>query len=279
MKKQLFLSIFLSFFISFAYAQKQNIVKVRTADEFVKAIASNTIIEMEYGLYSLNSHSQPETQTDGSGFYVKNISNLTIKGIGKFPAELVLDNDEYATVIKFIDCNNIILDNVEIGHGASKGYCMGAVVGLKGTKNFTVKNSVLYGSGTYGIESFEGTSNVLCEKTTIRSCTYGAIYMQATNDVIFNDCNFVANSNLDIFDFNNCKNVVFNFCIIKDNRSEASDYSSQKLFNVQGNEPITLNNCLVKFNSLDYLANKMGVLKLNNTKMESNLFRKKEFEN
>lgn len=277
MKKTFLLSLCLSFLFSATYAQK--VVRVKTVDEFVKAIASNTVIVMEYGLYNLSPYNTIDKsgEYEVSGFQIHNINNLTIKGIGKFPSELVLDGDVYATVLRFVACKGITLENIEVGHGAMRGACQGAVIGLINTQNVIIRKSVLYGSGIYGIESDKGSSDILCENSTIRSCTYGAISLTQTNNVTFTNTYFTDNGDLDIFYINECQNVVFNTCIIKDNRSNATEYSNQKLFAVTG-APITLNNCLVKFNSTDHFANQATNIRNNGSVIEGNLYYRTEYE-
>ncbi len=286
MKKRTFILLFLItiFTVNFVSAQKK--IRVKNVDEFVNAIGSDVIIELEYGLYDLASYSaayNSELDPYGqSAYYIENRNNLIIKGIGDYPSEIIVSNDEYAVVLFFKNCQNITLENVEVGHGASQGSCTGSVIGLSGTNGVNIKKCVLYGSGTYGIESYESSSDLICENTTIRSCTYGALSLIGFTNAVFNKCTFTDNDNLDIFYIKDCQRVVFNSCVIKDNTNrgtgEYGQYSSNKLFYVEG-EAVTLNNCMVKFNRVDYLANTRNALKINNSFIEQNILEKGEFEN
>ncbi|MCC5943311.1 MAG: right-handed parallel beta-helix repeat-containing protein [Bernardetiaceae bacterium] len=277
-KKTVLCTLLFCFLVSFSYAQTR--VKVRNVAEFVKAINSNTIIEMEYGLYDLTEYGTIGEYGVSEGFLIANISNLTIKGVGKYPAELVVE-DEYAAVLLFKNCTNIQLDFVEIGHGASKGYCMGSVIRFEGGEGLHVNRSILYGSGTYGIES-SNTENITMTQSTVRSCTYGAISMINTQSVIFSSTYFTDNSSYDIFYFMNCNSVVFNDCIIKDNRNTDlnvdKQYAQNKLFAIEGSGNITLNNCLIKFNSTDYFASKSGIILNKGSMIEYNRFRIGDFQ-
>ncbi len=286
MKKHFLILLILSVFSITIFAQTQKTVRVKTMEQFYKALASNTIIELEYGVYLLDNYvAEGLVSPDGYGqnaFYIDNMSNLTIKGIGEYPSELLVSNDELATVMYFTECKNIRLENLEVGHGASKGSCIGAVIGLANTHGVSIKNCVLYGSGTYGIESVLQSSGLVCENTTIRSCTYGAISLVNMLGATFNKCTFTDNSSLDIFYISNCQDVVFNSCVIKDNTNwglgEYAQYSVNKLFAVEG-KPVVLNKCLIKFNRIDFLANSQNSIINNNSLIEFNNYAKTMFEN
>lgn len=275
MLKYLFITL-ISFIVVFpTFSQTaQTKVRVKNTAEFIKAIKSNTIIEMEYGLYQFEDNLN-EYGAAGKGFVIEGISNLTIIGVGKFPSEIVLE-DEYSTVLIFDKCTSIKLENVEVGHGAAKGYCSGAVIKTNETTNLTIDKSILYGSGTYGIESI-GSQNITCQNSTIRSCTYGAIYMTNTKNITFTNCSFTDNGGFDMFTFTDCSVINFNTCIIKDNKNSNPEdknhqYSSNLLFSLVGNStPIILTNCLVKFNRVDYLVNKKTDIKNINSVIEHNL--------
>jgi hypothetical protein len=255
--------------------EKPTTVRVRNVGQFVVALKSNTIIEMEYGLYDLSQYISEVSYYENDsymGFRIEGISNLTIKGVGEFPAEIILP-DEHSTVLAFLKCQNIRLENVEVGHGASSGTCQGAVLRAYKTDGLFVNRSVLYGSGTYGLEAVD-SRNITIENSTIRSTTYGALDLTNCSDVSLNRTTFTDNGNLDIFSVHACINVVFNSCIIKDNTNSKPEqqhhqYSSNKLFHVDGNA-VTLNNCLVKFNRVDYLANTRNAIRNNNSRIESN---------
>lgn len=270
MKKHFILITLALLFTALPFAEAQKVVRVSNVQELVTSIASNVTIELEYGLYNLNDYRNPNGE---NGYNISYVDNLTLRGIGKFPSELVLDIDPYATVIVFTECNNIRLENVEIGHGASKGDCMGAVIKAIDTKGLTVSKSTLYGSGTYGIESRE-SDDITVENSIVRSCTYGAMHMTNTQNVKFNNVHFTDNRGYDMFHFNNCTNVVFNDCVIKDNIS----YEYSALFEVSGRSSVTLNNSLVKFNTVGYLANKRNAFRTNGTFIEANFYKQAEYK-
>ncbi len=264
---------FISIFPAFAQTA-QTKVRVKNTAEFIKAIKSNTIIEMEYGLYQFENDLN-EYGAAGKGFVIEGVDNLTIIGVGKFPSEIVLE-DEYSTVLIFYKCITIKLENLEIGHGAAKGYCSGSVVGTVETTNLSINKCILYGSGAYGIQSVD-SQTILCQNSTIRSCTYGAITMNNTKNITFKNCSFTDSGRFDIFTFEDCSNINFDTCVIKDNINSNPDEqyhqaSSNVLFAVKGSStPINLTNCLVKFNRVDYLVSKKTDIKNINSVIEHNL--------
>jgi hypothetical protein len=274
LKYLLFSLISFTFFFP-AFAQTaQTKVRVKNTAEFIKAIKSNTIIEMEYGLYQFENELNDYPQA-GKGFVIEGVTNLTIIGVGKFPSELILE-DEYSTVLIFYKCISVKIENLEIGHGAAKGYCSGSVVKTVETTDLSINKCILYGSGAYGIESLD-SQTILCQNSTIRSCTYGAITMYNTHKVTFKNCSFTDNGRYDIFTFENCNNITFDTCVIKDNinsdpEEKTHQASSNLLFAVIGTStPINLTNCLVKFNRVDYLVNKKTAIKNINSVIEHNL--------
>ncbi len=127
-----------------------------------------------------------ESRFDGRQLTLKNIANLTIDGGSG--AEIVVE-PRYANVLTFLNCKNITLRNLTLGH-TDEGYCEGGVLYLDNCENVKLDNCDLYGCGTMGIEAYN-TSELRCARTTIRDCSYGIMELVNTNNVNFIDCRFV----------------------------------------------------------------------------------------
>ena len=86
----------------------------------------------------------------------------------------------YATVLTFINCHDLVLDNMKIGH-IPIGGCAGGVLKFENCTNIRLKNLELYGCGVMGISSHN--SNLYVEDCKIHSCTDGAIELVKTRCV------------------------------------------------------------------------------------------------
>ncbi len=171
-------------------------VKVETVDELLKAISSDTIIELSgrsfnltealgYGKFGSSSYYWDGIYDDGFELVIEDVENLTIRA-ARSGTEIVTV-PRYANVIKFVDCRNITLEGFTAGHSDGPGFCTGAVINLKNCRDVYVDNCDLYGCGTYGLE-LDGCRGVHAVDTTIRDCSYGAVYATNCADVLLDGC-------------------------------------------------------------------------------------------
>ena len=126
-----------------------------------------------------------ESRNDGRQLTMKNIANLTI--VGGEGSEIVVE-PRYANVLNFLNCKNITLRNLTVGH-TDKGYCEGGVIYLENCEKVKIDGCDLYGCGTMGIESYN-THDLRCVRTTIRDCSYGIMTLVDTSNAQFIDCTF-----------------------------------------------------------------------------------------
>lgn len=172
-------------------------VTVSTVDEFLAAIASDTTICLQPGIYDLSKASDYGTMYEG-GWYtwaeandgwelvLEEVENLTI--VGTAADEVTISAvPRYADVIVFEDCSNITVENITAGHTIEPGVCMGGVLYLDGTKGFAVRGSALYGCGVLGIQAVD-SENILAEDTAIYECSYGAVQVESCTDVRVVNC-------------------------------------------------------------------------------------------
>lgn len=143
---------------------------------------------------------------DGRQLTLKGFRNLTIRG--ERNVEIVV-RPRYAFVFNFVDCQNVKIENLTLGH-TDEGNCMGGVVGMTRCKGVTINHSDLYGCGTYGIEAND-CSNVRMERSIIRDCSYGIMVIHNCNGVQFNYCDF--HNNKDGVSINDqSQNILFSNC-------------------------------------------------------------------
>ena len=142
-------------------------VTVSTADEFIKAIASNTNITLKVnGTLDITSaldkldksrdisdkeidnypnlpagvYYSPEY--DGNSIVILNIKNLTITGDAK--RTHIQAKPSYSNVLLFNNCENITIKNIKAGH-VEAGSCVGDVISFEKSNNIKIDNCDLYG--------------------------------------------------------------------------------------------------------------------------------------
>lgn len=194
----------------------QQYIQMKCIDtkSFLMGIKDNVYIETDkkqYNLLECKDESVSITWNDvydGKEVVVSNVKNVYMKGNG---AELIV-YPRYATVLSFVNCQDIVIDNFKIGHHPGSE-CAGAVLKFENCKNIHLIDSELYGCGIFGVSSFG--SNIYIENCKIYNCTYGALELYSTQCRI---------KNLEIFDCNNTfrsiisayeSNVVLSNSIIK----------------------------------------------------------------
>ena len=175
-------------------------VRVKTVDELLSAIAPDTCIVLEEGVYDLSSASDYggkdkgychwEQCYDGYSLWIRGVKNLWILGAGR-DQTLVSATPRYAAVFFFVDCENLGLAGFTAGHSEEPGYCAGDVLDLDGCRNVGITDCGLFGCGVIGICAWN------CDEFTIRE---SEIY----------ECSYSGAS------FTNCQNVSFEGCGIRD---------------------------------------------------------------
>jgi len=172
-------------------------IEISNTDDFISNLCSNNKLVLTKGYYDLldfsggNDNVYKEEVYDGKELIVKDISNITVVGDNS----TLLVSPRYANVINFINCTNIKLIGLTIGHTPYKGDCAGAVLRFENCSNIQLESLELYGCGTYGIELYN-CKNVRVNGTKIFECSYGG--MQITDsDISFEnsqifDCNRIA---------------------------------------------------------------------------------------
>ena len=267
MKKiALFLIAVCGCLISMSGAPKQKVVKVKSATELVKAIASNTKIvitttkllniteavdqliatgeiaavdwdapELEFGVYF-------DSMYDGPELIVAGMINLTIEGPAPDETANLQVKPRYSNVFRFENCENLELTNLNMGHieGAT---CSSGVVTINDCRGVTMRNTILYGCGEVGLY-LNNTSDFAMNNSTIHKCSERAMMIDAYNGnstgPVFNNCGFVNCAN-GIMVGEGTTGTIFNNCTFTDNKGT--------LFWLES--PIVLNNCEVEHHTND----------------------------
>ena len=200
-------------------------VYVSTADEFIAAIASDTVIFINvpqidltaastYGVDASKPYGEPEFAGkscewhgvyDGFELCIGGVNNLHITGISD--CEIVTE-PRYADVLGFYNCENISIVGVKLGHSKEQGLCAGGVLYLSDTEDIIIESCDLYGCGILGIET-RNVSEAHVQNTLIHDCNQGAARLIDSQNVTFLGCT-VENCPDAHFTLSNCTGFSWN---------------------------------------------------------------------
>ncbi|HUT60798.1 MAG TPA: right-handed parallel beta-helix repeat-containing protein [Phycisphaerae bacterium] len=204
-------------------ADARPVIKVKTAEQFVAALAPNRVVELEPGEYVLSKvkrgklahvHWQ-EAMDKQYELVVRNVPNLGIRGLGSKPVS-VLTEHPYAFVLSFRNAPNLALSNLKLGHAPDAGYCSGGVVSVDEANRVTIAGCILYGCGTEGL-ALRKVQGLVFSQSVIEDCTYGILTANDCRDLHFRKSVFRNNAKFHGFALIDCTGVTFVDCLIRDN--------------------------------------------------------------
>ena len=178
------------------------VVQVQTVDEFLAAIAPNTVIELAEGVYDLSTASDYGQNTKSSYYswniegvedgndvdaelIIHDVKDLTIHGAG-IDKTTIVAVPRYAYVMNFTGCKDITVSNLTAGH-TKAGICTGGVIRMEGCTNANVDTCGLYGCGTTGVDGY-CTENLKVTNCDIYECSQGAINAFGCDEFLVSDC-------------------------------------------------------------------------------------------
>ena len=189
-------------------------VHVSTVDEFLAAIASDTEIYLEDGVFDLSTASNyggfggdnyvwHDTYVDGPQLVISGVKNLSITGGGTDKASIQAV-PRYAEVLAFENCQNITLKNFTAGHTQAPGSCTGGVVYFANSSDLNVEGCSLYGCGVWGI-TLNGCENMTVKNTEIYDCSSGDLNFYGSKSIRLENCNIHDNGMSRVI--SECQNV------------------------------------------------------------------------
>ncbi len=230
------------------FSQEVEEIHVNDAISFVHALRSNRIIVLdcnidfgndiqnlaeansdEIQLYRewedvdvkaiANLHNRPflTDPFDGVQLNLHDIKNLTIRS-AKGNMYLLRIQPRYAYVLRFLECSNIRLENLIMGH-TEGGYCEGGVVSFEKCENVTIDHCDLYGCGMEGI-NFSQSSRLRFKNSIIRDCTYQIMTLNTSEDIVFENSLFMRNKEFTQVIISGCNSVYFRECLFHSNQGE-----------------------------------------------------------
>lgn len=180
-----------------------------------------------------------ESVFDGHQLTVVNLRNVTISGGDD--CHIVVD-PAYAYVLNFVQCENIRIENVTMGHSA-EGYCTGGVVGMYRCSGMEIDSCDLYGCGAYGLVA-DTTRDVTMTRTIIRDCSYGIMQLFGCSGATFSGCSFYRNREFSMVTVDaGCSGVLFEACRFFENHGLLFDLQSTielKSCGIVHNDPAAL---------------------------------------
>nr|WP_316619029.1 right-handed parallel beta-helix repeat-containing protein [uncultured Ruminococcus sp.] len=185
------------------------------------------------------------SNTDGNTLQVRGCNHLTIRS-ARGRATL-LATPRYANVLEFIDCNDLTLENLVMGH-TQDGYCDKGVLELDRCNHVTINDCDLYGCGTEGFV-IDGCHNVTVNRTTVHDCTYYTMHVVRSNLVRFNDCIFRDNKESAVY--NKDSKVTLKNSLFEDNCSDSDNGSKKNGGAVYSHYTLKVDNCNFVNNSAD----------------------------
>ncbi len=157
---------------------------------------------------------------EGRELVLLNLKNVTIRG-GK-DVEIVVE-PHHANVLKLVNCENVAIDNVTMGHQES-GYCEGNVIYMSDCSVVSIKHCDLYGCGAYGLQCWR-SHGVSMEQSIIRDCTYGIMELYGCTGCTFEDCEFIRNKEYNlVYVSEECADISFSLCRFAENRGVLFDF-------------------------------------------------------
>ena len=171
-------------------------VEVDNIDDMLAAIKDGAHIYLAPGVYDLSkaesygsgtggTYSWLETG-DGSQLMISDVQDLTIEAQDA-EKTIISALPRYATVMNFMNCENLTLKNITLGHVEGAGVCSGGVLYLGNCRGVTVDDCALFGCGTIGVQA-EYSDSISVKNTEIYDCSYGASWIIGCYDMCFENC-------------------------------------------------------------------------------------------
>ena len=172
-------------------------VRVYTVDGFLDAIAPDTTIYMEAGVYNLWEAENYGQDTDSeyyswvpvSGGYelrINNLENFTIDGYRQ-DETIIMAEPRNANVISFRDCSRFEIRSLTAGHTTQPTICAGNVLDMETCSDVILNDLGLFGCGTVGL-STRYSQKIKLKNSNIYDCSSYGVELYETDSVwIYNN--------------------------------------------------------------------------------------------
>ncbi len=228
------------------WLSRHHSVSVSSIAELLDAIRPGAEIMLKAGTYELSkelgkvlakdsswndshSYAQIKKVFDGYELVIRDCDGLTIRGGSDDRADTqVLTDSTYATLIKFENCNDIVLSKFTSGH-KTKGDCMGDVIFLEGCNTALLDDVDYFGCGVVGLRANE-SRDVTVRDSDIHDCEVGPfIFYDCAGTFDFNNCMFTGSRSGGFLEGDLEPNIKFHHCVFGERETE-SWTSTKSLF-------------------------------------------------
>ena len=185
---------------------EDGMIHVHTVDELLAAIAPNTRIYLEDGVYDLSEASAYGIGSgeywywmscfDGPGLAIRGVENLSITAAGPHRAR-ILAVPRYCEVLSFENCRGITLQGFTAGHTqpVQDFGCAGGVLSFMDCRELHVEDCSLFGCGIMGISCYSCFNGEIVH-TEIYDCADGAFYFYGSRNIAMRACNLHDNGGM-----------------------------------------------------------------------------------
>ncbi len=200
-------------------------VTVSNVEDFLGAIGPNRDVRLrsgEYNLLNAQDYGQPtkspyyswEPVFDGYQLVIHNVQNLSIRGeIGK--KTQILAAPRYANVLYFRNSSNLWLQDLTVGHSPQEGYCSGGVLHFENCRQVDGGSLYLFGCGSVAVTA-QGSKNLTVHDSDLYDCTYNALTMYNSTDVLVDSCHIYDMNCLGpLVELKGCTGATVQSCLIE----------------------------------------------------------------
>ena len=169
---------------------------ITSANALARAIVPGATVELGEGTILLepdsgdlqtgNSFCRWESVYEGYELVISNVSNVTIRGAGQGKTTLE-SNPRAATVLNFLNCENVTLEGFTAGHVPGAEPCEGNVINLRNSSNVTMKDLGLFGCGATGVWA-DCSTNLTLEGCDIYECSSFAVSLNFVQGCQIKNC-------------------------------------------------------------------------------------------
>jgi len=160
----------------------------------------------------------PNATLSRHGIMIRGVKNLVIRA--ESPYFNFFNPNCQESVMTFVDCENVTVENLNIGHSISASGCEGNVIELYNCKKMTINKCILFGCGVIGIVARKVTDFMIVN-STIEDCSAYVINLKECENVTFSNCLIQKNKkNGYLLHLTGCKKVLFHRGEISENKAK-----------------------------------------------------------